>query len=336
MGMAPVKTPGIRWTGHGWQVFIKVRGEFRSKHFPADTPPGELKAARAELRAHAVLGTEAPKTTAGPTLAEDCEAYLKAVRAMPTYKDRKRHIELWRDTLGPDRVRSSITSVEIRQHLETWRKTGKSNGTANTRLTALKHLWTILDGDDAANPTRSIKRYPEAEKVLSLPTPAAALKAIEAIASRGTRSKMKCRLRVLALTGWPSAVLKRLRPEDIHWKKRQVLTHGRLKGGGTRPATVPVTKAALAALRQFDKVDAYGDFSGSSMHSALHRGCEAAGVRPFRVYDLRHAFITAVSKKSKDAHAVMVLGLHSSLDQSERYRRQAADTRAMAAIRLME
>jgi hypothetical protein len=35
---------GIRQTPNGWQAYIKVRGEFRSRRFPADTPREEMEA----------------------------------------------------------------------------------------------------------------------------------------------------------------------------------------------------------------------------------------------------------------------------------------------------
>lgn len=320
---------GIRQTAHGWQVYTTKGGRFRSKHFAPDTSPAELRRQRATLEAMATLGVQPPAPAHdGPTLADDVDTYLKAVAGMPTLSDRAYRVKKWRDALGPGRARSGITAVEIRQQLEAWRVAGAKPGTLNLLHTALRHLWTVLDGPDAANPLRGIPRYREEERALALPTWAQALEVVNGL----TPSKSQARLRVLLWTGWPSSTLKRLRRGDVSWRKREALLHGRRKGGGTRPRVVPLLPEAAKALRAFDKWDAYGPFSGSALHSLLHRGCDRAGVARFRVYDLRHLFLTRVATRTHDERAVAELGLHSTPQQTWRYTRQAGSTRAKAAL----
>jgi integrase len=324
------RTPGIRKTSHGWQVYTTIGGRFRSKHFPPDTTPSELKQERSKLKAQATLGLapEQPRDHDGPTLAEDVESYLKAIAGMTTVSDRTYRIKKWRDALGPDRDRSTVTAVEIRQQLEAWRVAGAKPGTLNLLHTALRHLYTVLDGPDAANPLRAIPRYREEELALSLPSWKTAKAVIDGIAP----SKSRARLRVLMYTGWPSATLKRLRKADLAWRKKEALLHGRRKGGGTRPRVVPLLPDAVKALREFDKLNAYGPFSGSSLHSLLDRACKRAKVPPFRVYDLRHMFLSRVAARTHDERAVAELGLHSTPQQTWRYTRQAGSTRAKAAL----
>lgn len=321
---------GIRRTSHGWQVYTTKGGKFRSKHFSADTELSVLRRERSTLESLAHLGIEPAieRVTEGPTLREDVEAYLKAIAGMPTLSDRAYRIKKWRDALGPDRARSTVTSLEIRQQLEAWRVKGAKPGTLNLLHTALRHLYTVLDGPAAANPVRAIPRYREEELALKLPTWAQAVKVIEAL----PESKSQARLRVLLWTGWPSSTLKRLRKSDIVWRKREALTHGRRKGGGTRPRVVPLLPKAVAALRLFDKQDAYGTFSGSALHSLLHRGCDRLKLPRFRVYDLRHLFLTRVALANRDDRAVAELGLHSTTTQAGRYTRQASTPRARAAL----
>jgi integrase len=322
-----MNTPGIRQTPHGWQIYTTIGGHFRSRHLPPNTTEVERRRARDELRARARLRIpDRPEVDDASTFDADCDTYLRAVAGMPTYADRAYRIGLWKAVFH-GRDRRTITSVEIRQQLEYWRQT-KSVGTLNLRLTALKHLWSVLDGAEAASPARAIPRYREQELALRLPAEKTALRAIE-----GVSGKTKHRLLVLLWTGWPSAVLKRLRPEDIDWRKKEALTRGRLKGGGTRPSVVPLRREAVAALRGFAAADAFGPFSGSSLYAALHRSCERLKIRRFRPYDLRHLFITTVTKKSKDARGVSELALHTNLNQGLRYSRQAASVRALAAIR---
>ena len=324
------KLQGIRQTSHGWQVYVKrkVHGRmvFASKHFAADTPLPTLKAERARLTAHFDLG-EAPPKAAGDTLRAAADEYLDTITAMPTYKDRKYRIDLWVKVLGPDTPRSSITATLIRTHLDRWRAKGASAGTCNLRLTAIRHLWRVIDGGNANNPARDVPRYREEIQPLDLPTWHDATKAIAHV---GGLSRL--RLSVLLQTGWPSSTLKRLRAEDIDWKLQEVRLHGRKKGSGTKPRTLPITDEAKRALRQLVDANGLGPFSGSSLYAALHRGATKAGVRPFRVYDLRHLFLTEVTIQTHDERAVSELALHADPRQTRRYTQHAASLRSWDAL----
>ena len=178
--------------------------------------------------------------------------------------------------------------------------------------------------------------YREQERVWRLPSLEDAARAIAAVTHgrwpKKDGTKTQARLRVLLYTGWPSAILKQVRREDVNLKTGTARLHGRRKGRGTPPRTVPLSGAAVAALRTFDATQAYGPFSGSSLHSALHRGCQRAKVTPFRVYDLRHLFITTVVAGSSDERGASELALHADPRQTRRYSRQAASERAKAAL----
>lgn len=327
MVVGMTRTPGIRWTGHGWQVFVRVRGQFRSKHFPADTPMGVLKAKRAELHALGVLGQAAPTATTGPTLGDDAELYLKAVAGMPTISDRAYRIRLWVSVLGADTPRASVTPAQIRTALQQWKADGKSIGTLNLRLTALRHLWRVLDGRTAPNPARDIPREREPATPLVLPPWKTAVKVVHSVDGLSG-----IRLRILLYTGWPSAILKKVRPEDIDAKRREVRLHGRQKGTGTRERTLPILPKAKTALMELVKADGMGAFSNSSIHTSLQRACTRAKVRPFSVYTLRHLFLTEMTLRTKDERAVSELAMHSTPQQTRRYTEHAVSTRTRKAL----
>lgn len=321
-------TPGIRQTAHGWQVFVKAHGVFRSKHFPKKTPLSVLKATRAELHAYGVLQLAPPQATPiGESFAADCQRYLAAVAGMATISDRKHRIELWAQAFG-DRSRSTITAAEIRAVVAQWQLAKVSPGTINTRLTALRHLWTVLDGRQASNPVREIARFKETPQPLALPSWDQAVRVTDRCGGQGG-----ARLRALRETGWPSAVLKRVRPDiDLNFRRKEAQLFPRRKGGGTRTMVVPLTDRAIAALKEMVALDAFGPWSNSALHSQLHRACDALGVRRFRVYDLRHLFLTTLARASKDERGVSELALHSDSRQTRRYTEQAASTRARAAL----
>lgn len=326
---------GIRATPHGWQVYLHVKGEFRSKHFPKDTPVQKLRDWRKEQQARATLNLK-PEPQEADTFGADCEAYLAAVRGMTTYTDRKYRIEQWRDALGRKRRRSEITSVEIRQQLEKWKAAKLSHGSLNLRRTALFHLFTVLDGKSAKNPVKDVPPYREIPPPLRLPTPKDALAAIEAVEKhKGKSRKTRARLLVLLWTGWPAAQLKKLKPGDIDWPGARALVHGRQKGRGTRPKWLPLLPQAVAALKEMKKARAWGEFSNSSLHSRLHQGCKNAKVEAFRVYDLRHLFGTMVAAVVKDDRVVAELLMHADIRMTRRYTEQSVNPRLLEGLALV-
>jgi integrase len=326
---------GIRVTPWGFQVYLRRHGQFHSVHYPRDTPIEDLPEHYRNLEARVQLGITAPADEHG-TLTHDVREYLKAKTGMPTYADRQYRIELWRDVLGKRRSRDSITALEIRQQLESWRKAGKKPATLNTRRTALMDFFTVLNGPGGANPVKAVPKYWEEELPLDLPSLADAQKAIDATAHpkyiKQAGTATQARLRVLLWTGWPASTLKRLRASDIHWKAKTATVHGRKKGGGTRPRTIPLLPQAIDALRELVKLKGLGDFSNSSLHKAFQKGCRHAGVRPCSVYSLRHLFISTIVTHSKDERGAAELALHTSPQQTWRYSRHAASTRAAAAL----
>jgi integrase len=329
--------PGIRRTATSFQIYARVHKEFVSQRLPLSTSKAQLYEALKTLRAQAQLGLTPEHE--GPSIASDVKTYLKAKAGLPTITDRTYRIEWWRDRLGRQRTRESVTALDIRQQLEAKRRAGAKAGTLNVYRTAIMDFFTVLNGPGGANPAREVPHYHEQELPLQLPAVNEVLQVLDhARAFLGPRpngKKSQARLRVLLWTGWPSAILKQLRPADIHWRTSTVTVHGRKKGGGTKPRTVPLLPQAVEALKAFAEVEAWGTFSGSALHSTLHRWCDAASVARFRVYDLRHLFGTQLVRHSQDERGAAELMLHTSPQQTWRYTRQAASTRARASIDAM-
>lgn len=321
---------GIRQTRSGWQVFVRVHGEFRSKHFKPDTPLETLRRWRDEQDAR----RDADELLAGedPTLAQDCETYLKlpSVTRLTVYKDRAYRVRRWPTFFPKHTLRKDLTAVTIGRALDTLLETGLAPATVNLYRTDLIHLYRKLDGKSAVNPALDVDALPMRRPPLKLPTWKEAERVIKAIASPQTRA----RLSVLLWTGWPSAQVKRLTPGDIHFRSKTVKLLGRKKGKGTPDVTLPVLPGALTALRAFHRAKAYGPFSGSSLRKALHRACKAKKVTPFRVYDLRHLFLTTAAIAIKDDRVVAALGLHRDTKMTERYTEQSVNPRVRQGLDL--
>ena len=346
---------GERQDAHGWQVFVKVRGKFKSKRLPHTSTAAERREARKELEAKAVLQIVPVRSIdTSATFRADADEYLKLVTHMPAKQDRIFEIECWA-TAFAGRTRASITQRDIRAVLERWRVSGRADGTGglsvstlNRRRTSLMSLFTTLDGKSAVNPVRDVPAYSEHHNEVDHAHPPRLLYRllvrVGAFFDETKRpSKTKARLRVMLHTGWPQKILGQVRESDITWTqgKETARLHARRKGKGHPPVTVVLLPGAVTALRAFFAVGAHGPFSTSGMCKVLTRAVTAENVHRARLglgpiahvrpYDFRHSFGTEVAKRTTDDRALQSLMLHKTPGQTARYTRGAGLSRMESA-----
>lgn len=333
-GKAPV---GIRTLPNGKrQAHVRVRGRWRSKVFEASTALLVMQRWREEQRVRARLGALLPP--AGQTLAEDVRAYLPQVATMPTFRHRADDLARWIAVFGPDRVRKSITSGEIRAQLEAWRAAGYAPSTCNHRKTALQHLWTTLDGKSAPSPAKDVPRYREALGPPRALSPEAVALLLELMPASQTRA----RLSLMAWTGFPPAQIATIEPADIKWGEA-IYLRARQKGAGVPGAWLPLLPPAWAALRDVARLGAWGKYSTSSARTSLRLAAskaqqimlplavhaELADVTP---YQFRHSFGTLVAAITQDDRAVQTLMRHADIRMTHRYTGATVDPRTAAAL----
>jgi integrase len=318
---------GITRTSRGWRISLAVNGRIWQKRFPPALPlktvEAELQKARARLRA----GHGSPLRG---TLAGDIARYLTDYyTGRSGYEERKRHLELWREALGADTWRTSITKDDIARTLNQWRASGLAADTCNKRRTALLALYHALDGKGGSNPVREIAKFRA-----PAPLPRGLLYGqIEAALEQLPACKTRARLAVLAYTGMRHGQLMALTPE--HWDHtHHILTvPGTSKGRGTKPYVVPLSPAAQAALKAYDTLNAWGRFSWAPMarmwKAAATKAKLPAGTVP---YDLRHSFGTAIFRATGDLKTTKELLGHSSLKTTERYMLAAVPERQQTAV----
>src|SRR5688500_2118765 len=116
---------------------------------------------------------------------------------------------------------------------------------------------------------------------------------------------------VIAYTGLPHSLVKRLAPADVDLDARTVTVPARRKGRGVASRVLPLTDAGVDAFERFAELDCWGPFSNSSMIKSFHRACDAAGVRRARAYDLRHSYATEMYRQTGDPKATAELLMHS-------------------------
>ena len=349
---------GIYRDARGFSIVVVVGGSHHERRQPHGTSLQTLIRLRADLGAD--LRKKAKRSApAKGTLEAAARDYLSTVTAMPSYKSRRRQIELWVEVFGR-RPLASLTHVAIAAQLQRWRTTPRSDepGAAPYSAqyvlhlhTALSHLFTTLY-PDADNPLDRVprERPPEAE-----PRAIGVHDVLRVLAHYPLGSKMKARHAVMAATGLGQTELMRVRRDDVQLAcriDRAAAFHGvltaraRRKGQGAAPRTIPLTRHAWRAWRLFLRVNAFGPFSTSNLRRAFRAAATAAGfilksrTHPdgldWRPYDARHTFLTAVAEASRDERAVQALGGHSDIRMVRRYTQRSVDPRVAAAIAALE
>lgn len=312
------KLKGIRRRRNSWEVNVRVNGHLYTDTFPITTPVQEMKAWREEQ----VEKFGGARTTAG-SFAADIETYLGRVTAMPSYKQRAAHLELWAQALGRDRPRRTITADEVDVVLQDWLKT-LAPGTVRKRRTALQSFFVTLNGKKSrlVNPVKGSANpkepKPEARDIDYL----AIERALAAMpAQRDTKkglpprvNQSKIRARVIAYSGIPPGLLKTIQPRDLQLTAATVRIVPRSKGAGVEARTIPLNAEALAAFTDFHTANCYGSFATESLNRSFKRGCRRAGLDPATVhlYDLRHSFLSQVYRVTRDLATVGRLGLHAA------------------------
>lgn len=327
-------------TPRGLLARRRFNGTLYQRKFPLGTEP---EAIRQWLLAIEVGHRSRPR--AG-TFAADAKMYLAAVKAMPTYAQRKQHIDAWVDAFGPLN-RSLVTPAMIRTKLHAWRTTPRtirqrtkpgqpqrtrtltlSAASCNKLRTALMHFYSVLDGRQAFNPAREVPRFQEAAPLPRAVSYAVIAKLLDAVPV----SKSRARLMVLAYTGIPQAEIMRIAPGDVDLAGRVVAVHGRRKGRGTAARLVPLSEAGVSAFRELAARNAWGRFSQATLRQSLRRACAALGVPPVTPYALRHSFGTEIYRRSGDIRATQVLMGHSTPQLTHRYTLAAVDPRLQAVL----
>ena len=310
-------------TKSGTRAQIRIHGVLHRKHFPNGTDPVTIK--------QWLLSTEIryrnhPQSTG--RFRDDARTYLQAVRAMPSYAERRQHIDEWIALFG-DLRRSEITPHAIRAQLQTWTLAGKAASTVNHRRTALMHLFTVLDGKSAANPVKDVPKFRE-----PAPMPRGlSYKAMKKLFAAMPSGPHKARLMVIGYTGIPHAQLMLIQSTDVNLTARTVAVAGRKKGAGTRTRIVPLTPDGVRAFTMMGTSKAWGRFERWELRRFFLRACERLGLTGLKPYDLRHSFASEVYRRSGDIRATQILLDHSSQTLTHRYTVGATETRVQSAIR---
>lgn len=321
------KPKGERRHGAGWQVWSWSHGEQVFRQFALDSTPQERQAWRQRVQ------HQNPPALPTGSLGRDAARWLASVKHTADYPNKRTYILRWLQRLGRTTLRAKITSARIATVLSDLLAEGYSPTTVRHHRTALRHVWTFCDGPSAPNPVDETPRprdpEPEVRDVR--------LEDIRRVLDHMRPTKTRARLTLLLATGLPHAQIMRLTEADWDRTGRLLRVTRRKKGGGTAGRLLPLSEAGMAAMREFHLADAYGPFSQSAMHSALHRACDALEVPRFRPYDLRHVHGALLYLETGDLTTTARLLGHKGTKTAERYTQSAfarVDATAVAKVGL--
>jgi integrase len=142
----------------------------------------------------------------------------------------------------------------------------------------------------------------------------------------------------LAFAGLRLGEARALRWRDISFTRNQITVNRAVSDGielpfpkGKKPRTLPLIPDLAAALRELRKREHFRDrddlvFVGgagdhvdqSAFRRRFKRACKAAGLRPLRVHDLRHGFVSLAAQEFP-AHRLQALAGHADPRTTARY-----------------
>jgi integrase len=334
------RATGIYQDVYGFAVVAVVGGVQHERRFPPDASLGALRVWREQWRIQ--LQHAAPERLVG-SLAADVAAYLATLPEKPKAAE-GRLLKHWVDAHGME-PRQALTAIQLRQTLAQWQDKGAAASTLNHRRQALKNLYTALDGKWSHSPVHEVPRAiePQAE-ARGVP-----IAVVNLILEQMRPTATKARLLVMATTGLPQAQIARLQPRDVDLRRQTVFVTPRRKGKGVPGRTLPISKAAVDAFKQFKTYQAWGTFSRDSVNASFQRAVLKAKKHwqakvktrwpapdRLRPYDLRHAFLTEVYRRTGDLQAVAELALHADLRMTARYTRGAVSETAQRAVKALD
>ena len=282
---------------------------------------------RAQLYRQNVWG-EAPQHTFAEVAAE----YLLASQGKRSLADIKRRVARLRQHLGDDQIMEALSGQEVRGFIAERLEDGVAPATVNRELDVLgamiTHATVHLEWP-LPNPTRG-RSLREPEGRIRWITKAEATRLIIEARRRRSGERLADFIELALHTGCRMNELLKLEWRRVNWQHRLII----LEGEDTKAAkrrTVPLNDVALAALRRRAREVAehcpaspwvFAKRDGSrlvSVREGFKAACQAAGIRDFRIHDLRHTCASwLVSEGVPLADVKEVLG-HSTITMTEKY-----------------
>ena len=306
--------PGIYKDDYRYDVRATAQGITKYASYALDTPLRTMKQWQEDQRA--AIRRLHPTQSKG-TFAADVATYLAlpSVKQLSGFANVEHMLNWWSERLGPKK-RHAVTADDVRAGIEALIAKGFKPGTQKGYVDALQRLWSKLDGRSRYCPAKDVDKPSEGALPVRTIDPAIVGQILAALPQ--PYSKTSARILVFATTGFSSSTQQRLNPDAIDIHHAQVTVPPRKKGHGVAGKVLPLTAAAVEAFKVWLSVQANGPFNNNALALAFKAACRKAEVKEYRLYDLRHAFITEAVKAFGPVGA-MGLAMHNNINTTMRY-----------------
>lgn len=323
---------GIYRDRSGIVIRISVKGEPVDYRKGPDGTPYKtrglawLRDERIRRRAAATLRSDIKEKT-DALFPADVDTFLATISSKGHRVNSQGYMAHW-ITPFADKQRNEITDLDAQTAFAAIQQ---ANSTKRHIRRALIQFYETLNGKSGYNPGRSLRNPPKDESAIrDLPWTD-----IEKLFKALPESRSKARLLLIAYVGLPQKQIAKLQPSDLRLDRRELVVHPRRKGAGAAGRTIPLSKVAVAALKEFARLEAFGTFQNRQLVETFWSGARKAGITlpaDARPYDLRHSFLTEVARGGADIRDIAHLGMHATLEQASRYIKGAASERATNVI----
>jgi integrase len=320
-----------------WRCLIRRRGSPRlSRTFShrSDAEQWGIEQERRILRERAGLSAPATRDTVG----ELVDRYLEHVKNQPdhaedTSRDRKRHLEWWKDRVGdtpaavlrPRHIKLALLELKrtVTDAKGKEREVVASPATRNRYLSSLSVLyrWAMVQELLETNPALLVPRARERSHVIRWLTEDERTGLLAASEAQG--ALLHALVLVSLWTGGRQGETLRLRWRDVEREgegKGGLVHYPSTKGG--RPRAVPAPAEVFNALGKL-KQGAPGAliFGGQKYwpRRAWRNALKASRVERFRWHDLRHSFCSWLVQRGVPIADVQQLAGHRAIQTTLRY-----------------
>ncbi len=287
---------GIYEDTTGIAIVVRIGNLAREHRYPHGTPYETLLLKRAQH--YGELVKSAPRPAERGSLRRDITRYLERVAHLAGHDSVKAHLGAWLEPLG-DKARIAITRDDLMVVRSMWATSGLAPKTCNNRISALRALYHVLDGDDAPTPADRLKPL-STHRTPAVSVDDALILAVDVELQAHEQAgllrdqKTRARFRVRASTGRRPSEIMRAQPTDVDLRRR-IWTPRDGKGGFT--PGIYLTDSMLAAWQLFIQAAAWGPWDTRSMARVLRNCGWPESVRP---YNLRHSVGIALSEAGVD------------------------------------
>lgn len=298
---------------------VKVAGFQKERRFVKGTPARVVKAWQIAIRAKLVKRHPQPEHNGqSGTLAKDAERYYPLIKHLADWVTRRSEIRAWLPHLG-DKHRHLITRENVQTIRGQWVQADPpvAAKTINNRVTALRNLFHLLDGDDSQTPCDGVKPLTPQKVPPEIVTADVINRTLDELQHRADAGHPhagadRARLMVLASTGKRPCEIERAQSADVDLRRR-VWTARDAKGGFC--PGVYLNDEMVMAWEAFILAGAWGPFP-DHFPRRLRDASWPPGLRP---YNLRHSTWIEASERGNDLADIQAGAGHKLIATTRRH-----------------